>query len=109
MLLLKIALPALIVGVVSLSADRYPSLSGYVAVVPVVTLASLLVLVVDGRSSAAVTTFLGGALVGLLISAVMLATILLLLRGGLSVVNAVTVGVGIWLVLALGLTGLVDR
>lgn len=96
----KIVLSTLFIAGVNLLARRYPTLAGYVAVLPVITFLSLVTLMADKQSSENISTFLKGALSGVALTSLTLLLMLIMVRSGLAATYAVLLGMSLWAVVA---------
>lgn len=96
----KIVLSTFFIAGVNLLARRYPTLAGYVAVLPVVTFLSLVTLMADKQSSENISTFLRGALSGVALTSLTLLLMLVMVRSGLAATYAVLLGMSLWAVVA---------
>jgi len=101
--MLKAGLTFLVIAMLQSLLRRYPLLSGYVAVFPVVTFLSLAVLAAERSGAGDVSRFLTGALSGVVITALALGLMIFCVRAGVSVAWSVFLGMVLWFLLALGL------
>lgn len=99
-MIIKILFSAFFVAGVNLLARRYPALSGYMAVLPVITFLSLVTLMVDKQSSENISTFLRGALSGVSLTSLTLLLMLVMVRSGLVATYAILLGISLWAVVA---------
>lgn len=92
----KVVLTVVVVSAINLMAKRYPSLGGYVAVLPIITFLSLITLSIDKQSNENVSSFLTGAISGIALTSLSLILMLVLVRSGMEVTHTVLLGIGIW-------------
>lgn len=95
-LFIKIVTSALLFGVINLLAVRHPALSGYIAVLPVITFLSLITLMVDKQSPENISVFLTSALTGVLFTCLILLGMLLLLRADVPILHTIMLGLSAW-------------
>ena len=94
----KVVVTIVVVSAINLLAKHYPSLGGYVAVLPIITFLSLITLSLDQQSNESVSSFLSGAISGIALTSLSLILMLFLVRSGMAVSHTVLVGIGIWAV-----------
>lgn len=95
--LLRMVVAGVVVGVVTLVAQRQPSIGGWVAAMPTVTLLSVLLLAAGGASNRDLVRFLVGVLAGLVPTILFIATMALSLRRGLPLPAALVLGAVAWI------------
>jgi hypothetical protein len=99
--LLKIVLSGLLISVVTQIAKKAPTLAGWIAALPLISILSAVWLHVEHQSSAQIASFLVGVAVGLVPTALMLLTVAASLRYGLQFGLSLAIGLGVWGVAAL--------
>ncbi|MEC1376611.1 DUF3147 family protein [Heyndrickxia sp. FSL K6-6286] len=95
-LLLKIASSAVIIGVVTEVARRFPVYGGIVAALPLISILSIIWLTLQGTPNHNVSQFAWGVLVGLPATAVMLLVIYFGLKYSIHLVIAILLGIIAW-------------
>ncbi|SFA69773.1 MULTISPECIES: DUF3147 family protein [unclassified Bacillus (in: firmicutes)] len=93
----KVLLSAVVIGIVTEIARRFPTYGGIVAALPLVSLLSMIWLYVQGEPSAKLSQFALGVLWGFPATAVLLAIVYLSLKNSLHLFLAIGFGVGGWL------------
>ncbi|MBO8171673.1 MAG: DUF3147 family protein [Bacillaceae bacterium] len=96
---LKIIISALIIGVVTEIARRFPTWGGIMAALPLVSLLSLFWLSVQGQSPEEMSRFARGVLWGFPATAVLLYLVSVGLKHSLSLYMSVFLGISAWGVL----------
>ncbi len=94
--IVKIIVSALVIGVVTEIARRFPTYGGIVAALPLVSLLSIIWLYVQGESNTTLSKFALGVLWGFPATAVLLIVVYLLLKHSVSLYVAIGFGIGAW-------------
>ncbi|TDB49597.1 MULTISPECIES: DUF3147 family protein [Bacillaceae] len=94
----KILTSALIIGLITELARRFPLYGGILAALPLVSLLSLVWLTVQGQSSAQLQQFIWGVIIGLPATIVMLVGVFIALKYQLPLIAAIAIGIMCWLV-----------
>ncbi|QQK77696.1 DUF3147 family protein [Salicibibacter cibarius] len=102
----KILISALIIGVITEIAHRFPTIGGIIAALPLVSLLSLIWLSFQGNSAEEISKFAMGVLWGFPATAVLILIVALLLRYSFPLSLAMLLGAGGWF-LCLKVQGLV--
>ncbi len=97
-LLVKSALSGVIVLAILLLARSNPRLAGWLTAMPLITAISLGWLWLDGNRSPVLTTYLTGVLIGVGQTALLLGTVLLRVKAGASLSDALLTGAAVWAV-----------
>ncbi|QQK79307.1 DUF3147 family protein [Salicibibacter cibi] len=93
---LKITISALVIGVITEIARRYPTVGGVIAALPLVSLLSMVWLSFQGTNPADISKFAMGVLWGFPATAVMVFIIAFMLKHTFPLSIAILVGVGGW-------------
>jgi hypothetical protein len=94
--IIKIIASALIIGLVSEIARKFPSVGGIIAALPLVSILSLIWLSVQGESTRNMSNFAAGVLWGFPATAILLVIISISLKHSLSLYISIILGVGGW-------------
>ena len=105
---LKILISALIIGVITEIAHRFPTVGGIIAALPLVSLLSLFWLSFQGNSAEELSKFAMGVLWGFPATAILILIVALLLRYSFPLSLAILLGVVGWF-LCLKIQGIVFR
>ncbi|MGD6873637.1 DUF3147 family protein [Sutcliffiella horikoshii] len=97
-LLTKIVVSAVIIGIVTEIARRFPTYGGVVAALPLVSLLSIIWLYVQGESSVSLSKFALGVLWGFPATAVLLLIVYLSLKQSINLYASIFIGVSGWFV-----------
>ncbi|ART77163.1 hypothetical protein B4U37_14390 [Sutcliffiella horikoshii] len=97
-LLTKILVSAVIIGIVTEIARRFPTYGGVVAALPLVSLLSIIWLYVQGESSESLSKFALGVLWGFPATAVLLLIVYLSLKQSINLYASIFIGVSGWFV-----------
>ncbi|GIN90067.1 hypothetical protein J22TS1_11180 [Siminovitchia terrae] len=92
-LLIKIISSAVIIGVVTELARRFPIYGGIVAALPLISILSIIWLTIQGESTQNVNKFTLGVLAGFPATAIMLFVIYIALKQSLHLVLAISLGI----------------
>lgn len=92
----KIVISALIIGLVTEFARRFPTYGGIVAALPLVSLLSIIWLSVQGESEATLSKFLVGVIVGLPATIVLLVIVYIAMKNSIHLFYAISMGVVGW-------------
>lgn len=95
-LLIKIISSAVIIGVVTELARRFPIYGGIVAALPLISILSIIWLTIQGESTQNVNKFTLGVLAGFPATAIMLFVIYIALKQSLHLVLAISLGIIAW-------------
>ena len=95
-LLVRIAVSAVLIGVVTLIAQANPRLAGWLAALPLTSLVATAWLAADGQPGARIADFYLGVLTGMLPTLLFLFVTMLTFRAGLAAPLAVGAGVLVW-------------
>ncbi|GIN94414.1 hypothetical protein J6TS1_02840 [Siminovitchia terrae] len=95
-LLIKIISSAVIIGVVTELARRFPIYGGIVAALPLISILSIIWLTIQGESTQNVNKFTLGVLAGFPATAIMLFVIYTALKQSLHLVLAISLGIIAW-------------
>ncbi len=95
-LLIKIISSAVIIGIVTELARRFPVYGGIVAAQPLISILSIIWLTIQGESTQNVNKFTLGVLVGFPATAIMLFVIYIALKQSLHLVLAILLGIIAW-------------
>ncbi|MFO1446507.1 DUF3147 family protein [Bacillus sp. Bva_UNVM-123] len=95
--IVKIIVSALVIGIVTELARRFPTYGGIVAALPLVSLLSIIWLSVQGESKATLSKFALGVLSGFPATAVLLIVVFLLLKHSISLYVSIGLGIAAWL------------
>ncbi|MBD8007641.1 DUF3147 family protein [Bacillus norwichensis] len=101
-LLIKIISSAVIIGVVTELARRFPVYGGIVAALPLISILSIIWLTIQGESTQKVNKFTLGVLAGFPATAIMLFVIYIALKQSLHLVLAISLGIIAWGVCLIG-------
>lgn len=101
-LLIKIISSAVIIGVVTELARRFPIYGGIVAALPLISILSIIWLTIQGESTQNVNKFTLGVLAGFPATAIMLFVIYIALKQSLHLVLAISLGIIAWGVFLIG-------
>jgi F0F1-type ATP synthase assembly protein I len=99
--LVKVLVSAVVILLVNVVSQRNPVLGGWVASLPIITFLSVLWLLADHKQPADIAQFMGGVLLGLVPTAVLLGVFTLALQRGLAVPWAALSGLLIWALVVL--------
>ncbi|MDX8045591.1 DUF3147 family protein [Gracilibacillus sp. S3-1-1] len=99
--ILKIAVSAIIIGIVTEVARKLPSYGGIIAALPLVSLLSIIWLHVQGEKTATLSRFALGVLWGFPATAIMLLIIYFALQRSLHLYISISLGILGWLVFLL--------
>jgi hypothetical protein len=94
--LVKIIVSAIIIGIVTEVARRYPTFGGIIAALPLVSLLSLFWLYFQGEQTQNLSKFVFGVLWGFPATAFLLLIVALSLRASFSLILSIGLGVGGW-------------
>jgi hypothetical protein len=97
-LVIKILASAIIIGIVTEVAKRFPTYGGIIAALPLVSLLSLIWLYVQGEQTINLSKFALGVLWGFPATAVLLVIVAISLKASLSLFVSMGLGIGGWLV-----------
>lgn len=95
-LLLKIISSAVIIGIVTEFARRFPVYGGIVAALPLVSILSIIWLKIQGESTQNINQFTLGVLAGFPATAIMLVVIYIALKQSVPLVLAILLGIITW-------------
>jgi hypothetical protein len=95
-LFIKIVSSAAIIGIVTELARRFPVYGGIIAALPLISILSIIWLTVQGESAKAINQFIGGVIVGLPATIVMLLIIYIAFKNSFHLSVAILFGVIGW-------------
>jgi hypothetical protein len=95
-LLIKIISSALIIGIVTELARRFPVYGGIIAALPLISILSIIWLTVQGESTQNINKFTLGVLVGFPATMIMLVVIYIALKQSVHLVLAISFGIVAW-------------
>ena len=95
-LVIKGLISALIISTVTAIAQRHPSMAGWIAALPLVSILTVLWLVLGHQPTPNIINFLSGVLKGLIPTAVLLFVVLICLRRGLPFIGALLAAIFVW-------------
>lgn len=101
-LLLKILSSAVIIGVVTELARRFPLYGGIVAALPLISILSIIWLTIQGEATHTINKFTLGVLAGFPATAIMLFIIYISLKHSLHLALALSLGIAVWGVFLIG-------
>ena len=90
---LRVAVSALIIGIVSTMAKKHPLWAGWIAALPLVTLLSIAWLLPSHPRSAEITRLISGVLLGMIPTALLLMTTWISVKKGVGILPSVGLGV----------------
>ncbi|MFD3450388.1 DUF3147 family protein [Microbacteriaceae bacterium 4G12] len=99
--LIKILVSAVVIGVVTEIARRFPTFGGVIAALPLVSLLSIIWLYVQGETSANLSKFILGVLWGFPATVVLLLIVYVSLKHSIALYISIVLGVGGWFVFLL--------
>lgn len=100
-IVMKILVSAIVIGVVTEVARRYPSYGGIVAALPLVSLLSIIWLYFQGEQNTTLSKFALGVLWGFPATAFLLLIVYLSLKHSVSLFISIGFGIGGWLIFLL--------
>ncbi|MGM9985644.1 MAG: DUF3147 family protein [Bacillaceae bacterium] len=95
-MIVKILISALVIGIVTEIARRFPTYGGMIAALPLVSLLSIIWLFVQDEQTITLSKFVLGVLIGLPATAVMLLIIYIALNHSIHLVIAIGLGIVGW-------------
>ncbi|WP_313432933.1 DUF3147 family protein [Siminovitchia terrae] len=101
-LLIKIISSAVIIGVVTELARRFPIYGGIVAALPLISILSIIWLTIQGESTQNVNKFTLGVLAGFPATVIMLFVIYIALKQSFHLILAISLGIIAWGVFLIG-------
>lgn len=107
-LLTKILVSAVIIGIVTEIARRFPTYGGVIAALPLVSLLSIIWLYVQGESSEGLSKFALGVLWGFPATAFLLLIVYLSLKQSINLYTSIFIGISGWLIFLIIQQNLVD-
>ncbi|GGE63795.1 DUF3147 family protein [Priestia taiwanensis] len=93
---IKVFVSAIVIGVITEIARRYPAQGGVIAALPLVTILSIIWLFVQGESQGALSTFLLGVLKGLPATIVLVFIVYIAMQNSIHLIIALFFGIGGW-------------
>ena len=93
---IKIFSSAIIIGIVTELARRFPTYGGIIAALPLVSLLSIIWLTIQGQTSEQIQQFTWGVILGLPATIVMLIAVFVALKNNFHIGLAITIGVVFW-------------
>ncbi|WP_408009840.1 DUF3147 family protein [Pseudalkalibacillus sp. A8] len=96
--LVKILLSALLIGLVTEIARRFPAYGGIIAALPLVSLLSIIWLYVQGEEKLHISKFALGVLWGFPATAVLLIIVYISLKHSIHLYISISLGIGGWLI-----------
>ncbi len=96
-IVMKIVISAIVIGVVTEIARRFPSYGGVVAALPLVSLLSIIWLYFQGEQSNTLSNFALGVLWGFPATAILLLIVYILLKNSIPLFISIGFGIGGWL------------
>ncbi|EPZ41021.1 DUF3147 family protein [Alicyclobacillus acidoterrestris] len=96
MTFVKVLISALVIAAVTTISKQFPTLGGWIAALPIISLLSALWLVFGHQSSEDVARFFTGVLRGLLPTAILLVVTVICLRRGTSFMGALGIAIVAW-------------
>jgi hypothetical protein len=95
--IMKIVISAIIIGIVTEIARRFPTYGGVVAALPLVSLLSIIWLYFQGEQSNTLSKFALGVLWGFPATAILLIIVYILLKNSIPLFISIGFGIGGWL------------
>src|SRR5262245_38740883 len=96
--LVKMVISALIIGLVAVIARRSPSLGGWLAALPLITLISAFWLYGDQQTNTQLMRFFVGVLWGIIPTVILLLVVVVCLQQKLPFFASISIGVLVWIV-----------
>jgi hypothetical protein len=94
--IVKILISAVVIGIVTEVAKKYPAQGGIIAALPLVTILSIIWLSVQGESSGTISTFLLGVLKGLPATIILVLIVYIALQYSIHLMAALLLGICGW-------------
>lgn len=94
----KIAVSAIIIGLVTEIARRFPTYGGIIAALPLVSLLSILWLSIQGEQAEKLNKFIVGVLMGLPATMVLLVIVYIGMKNSLHLIWSISLGLAGWMV-----------
>ncbi|MGM0844990.1 MAG: DUF3147 family protein [Bacillota bacterium] len=95
--IMKVVISAIVIGIVTEIARRFPTYGGVVAALPLVSLLSIIWLHIQGEQSNTLSKFALGVLWGFPATAILLFIVYLLLRNSIPLFISIGFGIAGWL------------
>jgi hypothetical protein len=95
--IMKIVISAIVIGIVTEIARRFPTYGGVIAALPLVSLLSIIWLYFQGEQSNTLSKFALGVLWGFPATAILLLIVYILLKNSIPLFISIGFGIGGWL------------
>lgn len=92
----KVLTSAIVIAIVTAIAQKHPSLGGWIAALPIVSVLSAIWLVAGNQPKLEVIGFLTGVVKGLVPTAVLLLVVIVCLRRGLPFIGSLSAAIFVW-------------